>query len=103
MLTTAGYQVVEAENGRQARVTMADEEHPVDVMIVDLKLPDADGLLLVREARGRWATCPVLVMTPDGFSETLDPALGAGANHVIVKPFDLDDVLRVVRQVCPAA
>ena len=103
MLTTARYQVVEAENGRQARVAMADEEHPVDVMVVDAKLPDADGLLLVREARRRCVTCPVFFMTADGFADGLGSDLRAGVDHVMVKPFDLDDFLRLVRQVCPAA
>jgi DNA-binding response OmpR family regulator len=102
VLTAAGYQVIEAQNGREARLTMADEAYPVDVLVIDLKLPDADGLLLVREARRRGVTCPVLVMTADGFAETLDAALGAGATRVIVKPFDLGDLVRLVRQVCPS-
>jgi DNA-binding response OmpR family regulator len=103
MLTGAGYQVVDAQNGREARAAMADEAHPVDVMLVDPKLPDGDGLLLVREARHRRLTCPVLVMTSCGSVDTLEAALSAGADRVILKPFDLDDLLRLIRQVCPAA
>ena len=103
MLTGAGYQVVDAQNGREARAAMADEEHPIDVMLVDPTLPDADGLLLVREARHRRLTCLVLVMTACGSVDTIEAALSAGADRVILKPFDLDDLLRLVRQVCPAA
>ena len=103
MLTGAGYQVVDAQNGREARAAMADEEHPIDVMLVDPKLPDGDGLLLVREARHRRLTCSVLVMTACGSVDTIEAALSAGADRVILKPFDLDDLLRLVRQVCPAA
>ena len=73
MLAGAGYQVVEARNGREARVAIADEEHPVDVMLVDLRLPDADGLQLVREARRRCLTCPILIMTAYGSADTLEP------------------------------
>jgi two-component system, NtrC family, nitrogen regulation response regulator GlnG len=102
-LTNAGYQVVDAQNGPEAREAIADEDHPIDVMLVDLKLPDGEGLLLVREARRRCLTCPVVVMTAYGSEDTVDAALGAGADHVILKPFDLDDLLRLVRQLCPAA
>ena len=59
MLTGAGYQVVDAQNGREARAAMADEAHPIDLMLVDPKLPDGDGLLLVHEARRRpHVLCP---------------------------------------------
>jgi DNA-binding response OmpR family regulator len=95
--------VVDTQNGREARAAMADEAHPVDVMVMDPKLPDGDGLLLVREARHRRLTCPVLVMTSCGSVDTLEAALSAGADRVILKPFDLDDLLRLIRQVCPAA
>jgi len=103
MLAGAGYQVVEAQNGREARVAIVDEEHPVDMMLIDLKLPDVDGLELAREARRHCRTCPILIMTAYGSADTLDAALRAGAHGVIAKPFDLDDLLRMVRQVCPPA
>ena len=70
-------------------------------MLVDPKLPDGDGLLLVREARDRRLTYPVLVMTGCGSVDTIETALSAGADRVILKPFDLDDLLDLIRQVCP--
>jgi len=100
-LGDAGYQVVEAQNGREARAAIADEEHPIDVMLVDLKLPDVDGLQLVREARRRCLTCPILIMTAYGSADTLDSAISAGAHGVVAKPFDLEDMLQMIRQVCP--
>jgi DNA-binding response OmpR family regulator len=103
MLSGAGYQVVDAQNGREARAAMADQAHPVDVMLVDPKLPDGDGLLLVHEARHGRLPCSVLVMTAYGSVEAIEAALTAGADRVILKPFDLDDLLCLVRQVCPAA
>jgi two-component system, NtrC family, nitrogen regulation response regulator GlnG len=101
MLGDAGFEVVEARNGREARAAIADVEHPIDVMLVDLELPDVDGLQLVREARSRCPTCPVLIMTAYRSAETIDSALSAGATSVIGKPFDLDDVMRMVLRVCP--
>jgi DNA-binding response OmpR family regulator len=103
MLTGAGYQVIDAQNGREARAVMAAQAHPVDVMLVDPKLPDGDGLLLVHEARQSGLPCSVLVMTADGSAESIEAAVTAGADRVILKPFDLDDLLRLVRQVCAAA
>jgi DNA-binding NtrC family response regulator len=102
-LAGAGYQVVLAPNGREASAALADEMHPIDAMLVDLRLPDTDGLQLVREARRRCLTCPIVVMTAYGSAETLDAAVAAGAQGVVAKPFDLHDMLRLVRQLCPAS
>jgi two-component system, NtrC family, response regulator AtoC len=101
MLGDAGYQVVEARTGREARIAIADEEHPIDIMLMDVKLPDADGLQLVHEARIRCLTGPILVMTAYGTADTVDAALRAGAHAVVPKPFDLEDMLRIIREVCP--
>ena len=103
MLADAGYQVIEAANGRDARAAIADDEHPIDVMLVDLKLPDVDGLQLVREARRGCLTYPILVMTAYGSADALEAAIAAGAHGLLAKPFDLDDMLRAVRQVCPTS
>ena len=60
-LVDAGYQVVQAANGCEARAAMANAQHLIDAMLVDLKLPDTDGLQLVREARRQCLTCPIIV------------------------------------------
>ena len=101
-LVGAGYQVVQAPNGCGARAAMTDDRHPIDAMLVDLKLPDTDGLLLVREARRRCLTCPIIVMTAYASADTLESAIVAGAQGLIAKPFDLQDVLRLMRQLCPS-
>jgi DNA-binding NtrC family response regulator len=101
MLSAVGYTVVEARDGREARLAFADTDHPIDAVLLDLKLPDATGLQLLREARARCLTCPIIVMTAFGAAETVDAALAGGAVKVVTKPFDLDDMLRLVRQVCP--
>ena len=101
-LVDAGYQVVLAANGCDARAAMADERHRIDVMLVDLKLPDTDGLQLVREARRRWLTCPIVAMTAYAPADTHESAIAAGAQDVVTKPFDLDDMRRRVRQLCPS-
>jgi DNA-binding NtrC family response regulator len=80
MLGDAGYQVVEARTGREARIAIADQVH---------------------EARIRCLTGPILVMTAYGTADTVEAALRAGAHAVVPKPFDLEDMLRIIREVCP--
>jgi DNA-binding NtrC family response regulator len=101
MLSAAGYEVVEARDGREARLAFADSTHPVAAMLLDLRLPDASGLQLLREARARSMTCPIVLMTAYGSSDTLDAALTSGAVSVLSKPFDLDDMLRLMVRLCP--
>lgn len=101
MLSGAGYQVVEARDGREARRAFADADHPIDAMLLDLKLPDANGLQLLQEARRRCLSCPIVIMTAYGASDTVEAAIVSGAHRVVSKPFDLDDMLRLLRQLCP--
>jgi len=103
MLSAAGYEVIEARDGREARRAFADASRPIDAMLLDLKLPDATGLQLLEEARRRCLACPIVIMTAYGTSDTVDAALASGAHRVVSKPFDLDDMLRLMRQLCPPA
>jgi two-component system response regulator (stage 0 sporulation protein F) len=100
-LAAAGYRVIEARTGREARGVIADDEHPIDVMLVDVRLPDGDGLQLAREARRRPIACPIIVMTAYGTADIQETALAIGAHAVVTKPFDLEEMLRLVREVCP--
>jgi DNA-binding NtrC family response regulator len=101
MLSDAGYQVVEARDGREARRAFADSAHPVDAMLLDLKLPDVSGLQLLEEARRRCLSCPIIIMTAYGSADTVETLLSSGALRVVSKPFDLDDILRLLRELCP--
>jgi DNA-binding NtrC family response regulator len=73
----------------------------VGAVLLDLKLPDTNGLQLLQEARRRCLTCPIIVMTAYGTAEAVESAIASGAHHVVAKPFDLDHMLRLVRQCCP--
>jgi DNA-binding NtrC family response regulator len=103
MLSGAGYEVIEARDGREARRAFADASRPIDAMLLDLKLPDASGLQLIEEARRRCLSCPIVLMTAYGTTDTVETALASGAHRVVSKPFDLDDMLRLMRQLCPPA
>jgi DNA-binding NtrC family response regulator len=101
MLLAAGYETVQARDAREARLAFADDARPIDVVLLDLKLPDAYGLELIQEARRRCLTCPIIVMTAYGTADTVEAAMAAGAMQVISKPFDLDEAVRLVCECCP--
>jgi response regulator NasT len=101
MLAGAGYEVIEARDGVEARRAFANPSRPLDAMLLDLKLPDTTGLLLIDDARRQKLTCPIVLMTAYGTSDTVRTALDAGVVRVVTKPFDLDDMVRFVREICP--
>ncbi len=91
-----GFQVGLAESGAQMRQHMA--AHPVDLILLDLGLPDADGLDLAREVRVR-SEAGLIIVT--GRSDDLDRIVGLeiGADDYISKPFNLREVLARVKSV----
>lgn len=102
-LTEAGYAVLEADTGIAALTLMAANDHPLAV-VLDLQLPDLDGMQVVRFAgnalRPDWAAGMVL-MSSDGHTPQLlaDGRRRARAPQVLLNPFDLDALLAAVRLV----
>jgi two-component system response regulator QseB len=68
-----------------------------DIMIVDRRLPDRDGLSVVQALRTGRVTCPILVLTALGTTGDKVDGLDAGANDYLVKPFDFDELLARLR------
>lgn len=95
-LRKEGYTVLEAENGQEMRDRLAKD--PVDLIILDLILPDDDGLTLARELRTR-SNVPIIMLT--GKVETVDKVAGLeiGADDYVTKPFDSRELLARVRTV----
>lgn len=93
-LTREGYEVSLAEAGRPALVAM---EQGVDIVILDLGLPDMDGLDVARTARSRGWDFPILILTAR--SEEVDMVVGldSGADDYVTKPFRLAELLARVR------
>jgi len=94
-LERAGFRVLEAENGKQA---LDHFQEGVDLVLLDLKLPDADGLLLLKKIKDHSPSQPVILMTAFGTQETVSEALRSGAYRVVDKPFDFDRMVRLVRE-----
>ncbi|HVN13358.1 MAG TPA: response regulator [Kineosporiaceae bacterium] len=90
------YQVVTAATGAEA-LQSAEDEQP-DVVILDLGLPDVDGVSVVRTLR-QWSHVPILVLSGRLHSTSKVEALDAGADDYVTKPFNIDELLARVRAV----
>ncbi len=89
-----GYRVVESASGRRA--TIDATSHKSDLAIVDLGLPDVDGIDVIRRIR-QWSSMPVIVLSARTQERTKIEALDAGANDYITKPFGVGELLARVR------
>ncbi|WP_315738672.1 MULTISPECIES: response regulator transcription factor [unclassified Bradyrhizobium] len=93
-LTTQGYEILEASNGRMALDLLGQEPA---LIILDLGLPDIDGLELLRTIRGRNEAVPVVVLSSRGDEAGKVQALDLGADDYITKPFGMDELLARLR------
>lgn len=85
-LEKAGFAVVDAGTGRQALDRLGKQ---IGLALIDLRLPDTDGLKLLGEMKRRLPDCRVILMTAYGTPEVMRKALDSGAYEVLDKPFDL--------------
>ncbi|SDE43976.1 response regulator [Rhodococcus tukisamuensis] len=93
-LTVRGYEVTTAANGAAA-LRAAAERHP-EVIVLDLGLPDMDGIEVLAGLRG-WSTAPVIVLSARTDSADKVAALDAGADDYVTKPFGMDEFLARLR------
>jgi len=93
-LGTQGYDVLDAPNGRAALELVAQKP---DLVILDLGLPDIEGLELLRMVRERNADVPVVVLSSRGEEAAKVQALDLGADDYVTKPFGMDELLARIR------
>ncbi|HEX2247377.1 MAG TPA: response regulator [Arthrobacter sp.] len=93
-LNARGYQTLPAADGASALDQAA--RHAVDVVILDLGLPDMDGIDVIRGLRG-WTDVPIIILSARHASDEKVDALDAGADDYVTKPFDLNELLARVR------
>jgi DNA-binding NtrC family response regulator len=91
-LMDGGFDVVEAADGRSAIQMFAHTEHPADVVLLDLRLPDSSDLTVLSAMRRLSPKTPIILMTAFGTPDIVDQALQIGAFSVVLKPFDMNDV-----------
>jgi two-component system KDP operon response regulator KdpE len=93
-LSTQGYEIVEATNGKNGLALLA--ENP-DVIILDLGLPDIPGLDLLALIRERNERVPIVVLSSRGDETAKVQALDHGADDYVTKPFGMDELLARLR------
>jgi len=101
-LKQAGYDVVEAEDGRDG--LMKAKANSVDLIITDLNMPNMNGIELIRNLRqeGVYKFTPILMLTTESDDTKKSDGKQAGATGWIVKPFNPEQLLKVIARVLPA-
>jgi two-component system KDP operon response regulator KdpE len=94
MLETNGFRCIESESAR--RGLLEAKTHRPDLILVDLGLPDRDGLQVIRAVR-LWSTVPIIVLTARSEEPTKIAALDAGADDYVTKPFTVGELLARLR------
>jgi len=99
-LKGAGFEVTQAADGKQALSQLAGTK--VDVIITDLNMPIMDGVALIRALRAdpKWRALPILMLTTESEAAKKAEGRNAGATGWLVKPFNPDKLIEVVKRVC---
>lgn len=95
ILRSVGYQVIPIKNALDALDALQD--HLVDMMIVDLKMPEIDGIALIKKVRETHSRLPVIIMTAHASLETAVEAVRQGARDYLIKPVDPSVLLERIR------
>jgi two-component system NtrC family response regulator len=96
ILSAEGAVILAAQSGAEA-LEIARQTR-LDLVILDLKLPDVSGTEVLRRLRRIDATVPVIVVTSYGSAETVRAAMKLGAFDYLTKPFDNEEIRRVARE-----
>jgi CheY-like chemotaxis protein len=96
-LQKKGFRVVEAENGNRA-IAAAESSRP-DLIIMDVEMPELDGLAATRKIRELkdFAAVPIVAVSAYGADQYRDHALAAGCNEYVSTPFEPDELERLIR------
>lgn len=97
ILTREGYQVDTASTIQEARLQLAEQKY--DLVFLDLKLPDANGLTLLPDLRRDFPGMPVLVLTAHDRLDAAVEAVRHGARDYLLKPLDPPVIIRRVKEV----
>jgi two-component system, OmpR family, KDP operon response regulator KdpE len=94
-LGAEGHQVAEAADGRSALEAL--QKSPADILILDLGLPDLDGLEVIRALRERGSLIPIIVLSSRTEERAKVQALDLGADDYVGKPFGIEELLARIR------
>jgi signal transduction histidine kinase/DNA-binding response OmpR family regulator/CHASE3 domain sensor protein len=103
VLEPKGVKVEIARNGKEALAVLerkqAQTEGKIDLVLMDLMMPEMDGLTCMREIRKRpeWKRLPIIALTAKAMKDDQEQSVAAGANDYIAKPLDVEKLLSLVR------
>jgi len=102
-LTSAGFKVVEAEDGKDA-INKVAAGPKMDIVVTDLNMPKMDGITLIKELRkmAAFKFTPILMLTTESAEDKKKAGKEAGATGWIVKPFNPELMLKVIAKILPA-
>ncbi|MBN1907802.1 MAG: response regulator [Deltaproteobacteria bacterium] len=100
ILRDAGYEVIEAIDGQDG-VNHLLNNSGIDMIITDLNMPNMDGIELIKQARAmpKYKYIPIVMLTTESQDNKKQAGKAAGATGWIVKPFQPDQLLAVIRKV----
>jgi CheY-like chemotaxis protein len=102
VLEKAGHGVLQAQDGREALALL--EREPVDLVLMDVQMPEMDGFAATRELRRREQTTgrhlPVLALTAHAMSGDEERCLAAGMDGYVIKPFRTEELLARIHSLC---
>lgn len=81
-----------AHDGNEALRVM--EQHPFDVVLLDLRMPDLDGMVVLKAIKERWPTSEVIVITGYPTIESAKEAVRLGAHNYLAKPLEPNEVIK---------
>lgn len=96
-LTPAGFEVIIATSGSEGLELL--EKGPVDLVLLDLKMPDMDGVEVLNKIKAKWPDTNVMMVTGYSSVETAVKTLKLGAINYVEKPFTPDSLLQAVNEV----
>lgn len=96
VLTPEGYDVNVVSKGTDALALLSSEHF--DLVLTDLKMPDMDGLEVLKEIKAKWPDISVIIITGYGTISTAVQAIKLGAFEYLEKPFTPEDILKVVER-----
>ena len=96
-LDRRGFQVITAASKKEAE-TISQSDKPIDLALVDLRLPDGDGIELMTLLKSYQKNIQVIILTGFGSIEVAVEATRRGAFHFVTKPFNLDEILSLIER-----
>ncbi|TET20543.1 MAG: sigma-54-dependent Fis family transcriptional regulator, partial [Candidatus Cloacimonadota bacterium] len=98
LLTEKAYTALTAVNGKKALQILARKE--IDIVITDVKMPEMDGIQLLREIKDKYPAIDVVMISGYGSINDAVKSMKQGATDYILKPFSLDEVLLKIENIC---